>query len=52
MFFVVAGIILLILSPLLLYSSKRLMEGTRNSTYLAAAFSLLMGVIALYIGIF
>lgn len=50
-FYVAGAFVLLLLVPLLLYSSTRLMKGTRTSTYLMALLCFTVGVIALYIGL-
>jgi hypothetical protein len=51
LFFLGASLVLLIMVPLLLYSSTRLMKGTKTSTYLSALLCFLVGVGSLYIGL-
>lgn len=50
-FYVAGAIVLLLLVPLLLYSSTRLMEGTKTSTYITAVLCFIVGVGTLYIGL-
>jgi hypothetical protein len=50
-FYLIGAIILLLLVPLLLYSSTRLMEGTKTSTYLTAVLCFIVGVATLYLSI-
>jgi uncharacterized membrane protein YfhO len=50
-FYVAGAILLLILVPLLLYSTTKLMEGNKTSTYITALLCLLVGLGTLYIGI-
>jgi hypothetical protein len=50
-FYVAGAVVLLLLVPLLLYSSTRLMEGTKTSTYITAALCFVVGVGTLYIGL-
>jgi len=50
-FYVAGAVVLLLLVPLLLYSSTRLMKGSRTSTYLTALLCFIVGVGALYIGL-
>jgi hypothetical protein len=50
-FYLAGAIILLLLVPLLLYSSTRLMEGTRTSTYITALLCFVVGLGTLYISI-
>lgn len=49
-FYVAGAVVLLLLVPLLLYSSTKLMKGTRTSTYLTALLCFIIGIGALYIG--
>ncbi len=51
LFYVAGAFALLMLVPLLIYSSTRLMEGTRTSTYITAVLCLIVGAGALYIGL-
>ena len=50
-FYVAGGILLLILVPLLLYSTTKLAEGNKTSTYITALLCLLVGLGTLYIGL-
>ena len=50
-FYLAGAIILLLLVPLLLYSSTKLMEGSRTSTYITALLCFVVGLGTLYIGI-
>lgn len=50
-FYLAGAVILLLLVPLLLYSSTKLMEGTKTTTYLTAALCLVVGLGTLYIGL-
>jgi hypothetical protein len=50
-FYVAGAVVLLLLVPLLLYSSTRLMEGTKTSTYITAVMCFIVGVGTLYIGL-
>ena len=51
LFYVAGAFALLMFVPLLIYSSTRLMEGTRTSTYITAVLCLIVGAGALYIGL-
>ena len=50
-FYLAGAIILLLLVPLLLYSSTKLMEGSRTSTYITAVLCFVVGLGTLYISI-
>ena len=50
-FYLAGAIILLLLVPLLLYSSTKLMEGSRTSTYITALLCFVVGLGTLYISI-
>ncbi|MFY9637704.1 MAG: hypothetical protein WAK14_02750 [Methanobacterium sp.] len=50
-FFIAGSIVLLLLVPLLLYSTTRLMEGSKTSTYLTALLCFIVGIGTLYIGL-
>ena len=50
-FYVAGSIVLLLLVPLLLYSTTRLMEGTKTSTYITALLCFIVGIGTLYIGL-
>jgi len=50
-FYFAGAIILILLVPLLLYSSAKLMENSRTSTYITALLCFVVGLVALYIGI-
>jgi hypothetical protein len=50
-FYVAGGIVLLILVPLLLYSTTKLAEGTKTSTYITALLCFLVGLGTLYLGL-
>ncbi|MDP1552724.1 MAG: hypothetical protein Q8M06_06900 [Methanobacteriaceae archaeon] len=50
MFFAVGGAALIILSALLLYTTRKIPENRRNTGYLAGLFCLIIGFIALFIG--
>ena len=49
-FYVAGAIALLILVPLLLYSTTKLAEGNKTSTYITALLCFLVGIGTLYIG--
>ena len=50
MFFVAGAVVLLILVPLLLFSTTKLAEGNKTSTYITALLCFLVGIGTLYIG--
>ena len=50
-FYLAVGILLLILVMILLYSTTKLAEGNKTSTYLTALLCLLVGIGTLYIGL-
>ena len=50
-FYIAGSIVLLLLVPLLLYSTTRLMEGSKTSTYITALLCFIVGVGTLYIGL-
>jgi len=50
-FYFIGAIILLLLVPLLLYSSTRLIEGNKTSTYLTAVLCFIVGVATLYLSL-
>jgi hypothetical protein len=50
-FYIAGAVVLLLLVPLLLYSSTKLMKGTKTSTYLTALLCFIIGIGALYIGL-
>ncbi len=50
-FYFAGAIVLLLLVPLLLYSSTRLMEGTKTSTYITALLCFIVGVAILYLSL-
>lgn len=50
-FYFGGAIVLLLLVPLLLYSSTRLMEGTKTSTYITALLCFIVGVATLYLSL-
>jgi hypothetical protein len=50
-FYFAGAIVLLLLVPLLLYSSTRLMEGTKTSTYITALLCFIVGVATLYLSL-
>ena len=49
-FYVAGAVALLILVPLLLYSTTKLAEGNKTSTYITALLCFLVGIGTLYIG--
>ena len=50
-FYIAGSIVLLLLVPLLLYSTTRLMEGSKTSTYITALLCFVVGIGTLYIGL-
>lgn len=50
-FYIAGSIVLLLLVPLLLYSTTRLMEGSKTSTYITALLCFIVGIGTLYIGL-
>ena len=50
-FYIAGSVVLLLLVPLLLYSTTRLMEGQKTSTYITALLCFIVGVGTLYIGL-
>ena len=50
-FYVAGAVILLILVPLLLYSTTKLAEGNKTSTYITALLCLLVGLGSLFVGL-
>jgi hypothetical protein len=50
-FYIAGSIVLLLLVPLLLYSTTRLMEGSKASTYITALLCFIVGIGTLYIGL-
>ncbi|MDD3985709.1 MAG: hypothetical protein PHY59_07505 [Methanobacterium sp.] len=47
-FYFASAIILLLLVPLLIYSSTKLMKNSRTSTYITAVLCFVAGLVALY----
>jgi hypothetical protein len=50
-FYIAGSIVLLLLVPLLLYSTTRLMEGSKTSAYITALLCFIVGIGTLYIGL-
>ena len=50
-FYVAGAVVLLLLVPLLLYSTTKLAEGTKTSTYITAFLCFMVGLGTLYIGL-
>lgn len=50
-FYIAGGIILLLLVPLLLFSTTKLAEGNKASTYITALLCFFVGIGTLYIGL-
>jgi hypothetical protein len=50
-FYIAGSVVLLLLVPLLLYSTTRLIEGSKTSTYITALLCFIVGIGTLYIGL-
>jgi hypothetical protein len=50
-FYVAGAVVLLILVPLLLYSTTKLAEGNKTSTYITALLCFMVGLGTLYLGL-